>query len=83
MIGGTLKGMSWMADEPFIKSVVLMAPYWLWRAIGGTFMLLAHFVFFYNLVDMLLGGKATPQVTLPQALIKQAVPQAHDVLEHI
>ncbi|MFC6225276.1 cbb3-type cytochrome c oxidase subunit I [Hymenobacter artigasi] len=83
MIGGTLKGMSWMAGEPFMKSVVLMAPYWLWRAIGGTFMLLAHFVFFYNLVDMLLGGKAAPQAPLTQAPVKQAISQAHDVLERI
>ena len=76
MIGGTLKGMSWMTGEPFLKSVVLMAPYWLWRAIGGTFMLLAHFVFLYNLVDMLLGGKAAPKAPLIQP-----VPQAHEILE--
>ena len=54
MIGGTLKGLSWLAGSPFIESVVLMAPYWLWRAIGGTLMLLSHFVFAYNLYEMLL-----------------------------
>lgn len=26
MIGGAFRGMSWMAGEPFLKSVVLMAP---------------------------------------------------------
>ena len=54
MVGGTLKGLSWLAGSPFIESVVLMAPYWLWRAIGGTLMLLSHFVFAYNLYEMLL-----------------------------
>jgi cytochrome c oxidase cbb3-type subunit 1 len=79
MIGGTLKGQSWMVGEPFLKAVVLMAPYWLWRAIGGTFMLLAHFVFLYNLADMLLGKAAptTPVITPePQA-------QAHAILESV
>src|SRR5690606_24014469 len=38
MIGGTLKGVTWMEGSPFIESVKLMAPYWLWRAIGGTLM---------------------------------------------
>ena len=54
MIGGTLKGLSWLSGSPFVESVVLMAPYWLWRAIGGTLMLLSHFVFAYNLYEMLL-----------------------------
>ena len=79
MIGGTLKGQSWMAGEPFMKSVVLMAPYWLWRAIGGTFMLLAHFVFFYNLADMLLGkvAAAAPAAPAPPQ------PQAYEILESV
>ncbi len=78
MIGGTLKGQSWMAGEPFIKSVVLMAPFWLWRAIGGTFMLLAHFVFFYNLVDMLLLGKPAAA-----AVVTPSKSQAHEILESV
>ncbi len=64
MVGGTLKGLSWMSAQPFIDSVVLMAPYWLWRAIGGTLMLLAHCVFAYNLVDMLRPARHYPQPTL-------------------
>ncbi|GAB3299416.1 hypothetical protein GCM10027511_14640 [Hymenobacter humi] len=79
MIGGTLKGQSWMAGEPFMKSVVLMAPYWLWRAIGGTFMLLAHFVFLFNLADMLLGKVApAPPVVTPEPQV-----QAHEILESV
>lgn len=52
MIGGTLKGMSWLTDAPFIESVKLMAPYWLWRAIGGTMMFLSHVIFGVNFIKM-------------------------------
>lgn len=52
MIGSTAKGLMWMAKKPFIESVVLMAPYWLWRAIGGTMMWISHFVFAYNFYKM-------------------------------
>ncbi|MDJ0367713.1 cbb3-type cytochrome c oxidase subunit I [Hymenobacter sp. H14-R3] len=80
MVGGTLKGQSWLAGEPFIQSVVLMAPYWLWRAIGGTLMLLAHVVFFYNLVDMLLLGQAPAPVAEPTPAF---APQADEILESV
>jgi cytochrome c oxidase cbb3-type subunit 1 len=53
MIGGTLKGMSWIEGKPFIDSVALMAPYWLWRAIGGSLMWASHLIFAYNLYYML------------------------------
>lgn len=52
MIGGTLQGMSWLEGASFMESVTLMAPYWLWRAIGGSFMFLAHLVFAYNVWRM-------------------------------
>lgn len=51
-IGGTLKGLMWMEQKPFIDSVVLMFDYWLWRAIGGSLMFLSHFVFAYNFFKM-------------------------------
>lgn len=53
MAGGTLRGLMWMAGKPFIDSVVLMAPYWLWRAIGGTLMWASHLVFAYNMYRMI------------------------------
>ncbi|HTI59506.1 cbb3-type cytochrome c oxidase subunit I [Mucilaginibacter sp.] len=53
MIGGTLKGMAWLEGKPFIDSVVLMAPYWLWRAIGGSLMWASHLIFAYNLYYMI------------------------------
>ncbi|MEO6637044.1 MAG: cbb3-type cytochrome c oxidase subunit I [Ginsengibacter sp.] len=52
MYGATLKGMMWMNGKPFIDSVQLMAPYWLWRAIGGTLMWISHIVFAYNFYIM-------------------------------
>lgn len=48
MIGGSLRGLSWMKGAPFMESVELMVPFWTWRAVGGTLMWLSHFVFFYN-----------------------------------
>lgn len=61
MIGGTLKGLSWAEGKPFIDSVVLMAPYWLWRAIGGSMMWLSHLILGYNLIKMIY---TKPEVTL-------------------
>lgn len=53
MYGSTLKGLLWMQGKPFIDGVVLMAPYWLWRAIGGSLMWLSHIFFAYNMYKML------------------------------
>jgi cytochrome c oxidase cbb3-type subunit 1 len=55
MYGSTLRGMMWMEGKPFIDSVVFMAPYWLWRAIGGSLMWLGHVVFVYNIYKMVAG----------------------------
>jgi len=51
-IGGTIQGSDWVRLRPFIASVVDMAPYWLWRSVGGTLMFLSHLVFAYNLYRM-------------------------------
>lgn len=51
-VGGTIQGMTWMSDAPFIESVRRMAPYWIWRGVGGTFMFAAHLVFAVNLWAM-------------------------------
>lgn len=59
MIGGTLKGMMWMDGKPFMESVTFMAPYWLWRAIGGSLMWLAHLVFAYNMYKMIRPSEST------------------------
>ncbi|TAH02455.1 MAG: cytochrome oxidase subunit I [Sphingobacteriales bacterium] len=57
MYGSTLKGLMWVEGEkPFIESVVFMAPYWLWRAIGGSLMWLSHLFFAYNFYKMLSGS---------------------------
>ena len=57
MIGGTFRGLNWIEGAPFIESVVLMVPYWLWRAIGGSFMFFSHIIFWYNLHLVYRGWK--------------------------
>ncbi|HVW95896.1 MAG TPA: cbb3-type cytochrome c oxidase subunit I [Mucilaginibacter sp.] len=59
MIGSTLRGIAWQEGKPFIDSVVLMAPYWLWRAIGGSLMWASHLIFAYNLYYMIASKEAT------------------------
>ncbi len=53
MYGSTMKGMMWLEGKPFIDGIVLMAPHWLWRAIGGSMMWLSHLFFAYNLYKMM------------------------------
>lgn len=62
MIGSTEKGLMWMEKKPFIESVVHSAPYWLWRAIGGTMMWISHFVFAYNFYKMV---DRRPEIYIP------------------
>ncbi|WP_416865953.1 MAG: cbb3-type cytochrome c oxidase subunit I [Imperialibacter sp.] len=52
MAGGTLKGLSWIDGHPFIESVILMKPFWLWRAIGGSLMFVSHIIFAFNFYYM-------------------------------
>ncbi len=76
MYGATLKGLLWSQGKPFIDGVVLMAPYWLWRAIGGSLMWVSHLVFCYNLYRMIEGAgiltwkspEANPATTEPPTM---------------
>lgn len=52
MAGGTLKGLSWVEGNAFIESVILMQPYWVWRAVGGSLMFISHLIFAYNFYYM-------------------------------
>ena len=52
MIGGTLKGLMWMDNKPFIESVILMFEYWVWRAVGGSLMFISHLIYLYNFYKM-------------------------------
>lgn len=56
MYGATLKGMMWVSGKPFIDGVAFMAPFWLWRAIGGSLMWFSHLFFAYNIYKMLAGS---------------------------
>jgi cytochrome c oxidase cbb3-type subunit 1 len=60
-IGGTIQGTDWVRLRPFIDSVTDMAPYWLWRSVGGTLMFLSHIIFAYNLYKM--RPRTLPEVT--------------------
>jgi cytochrome c oxidase cbb3-type subunit 1 len=48
MLGSTLRGLMWMDGTPFIETVEFMAPFWLWRAVGGSLMWFSHILFGYN-----------------------------------
>ncbi|SFN41482.1 cytochrome c oxidase cbb3-type subunit 1 [Chryseobacterium oleae] len=63
MIGGTQTGLMWMKKKPFIDGVINMFPFWLWRAIGGTMMWMAHLIFGYNFYIMITKDK---DVRIPQ-----------------
>ncbi|WP_291064685.1 MULTISPECIES: hypothetical protein [unclassified Empedobacter] len=64
MIGSTEKGILWMDKKPFLEGIILMMPYWLWRAIGGTMMWISHFIFAYNFYRML---KPKKEIKIPQS----------------
>lgn len=55
-IGGHKTGLAWMDGSPFIETVRKMAPYWVWRSVGGTFMALGHIIFAFNVWGMRPGA---------------------------
>jgi cytochrome c oxidase cbb3-type subunit 1 len=69
MAGGTLKGLSWIEGHPFIESVILMRPYWVWRAIGGSLMFVSHLLFAWNFCTMVKGDRPShdPFAPMPSA----------------
>lgn len=70
MYGSTLRGLMWMDGKPFIDSVELMAPFWLWRAIGGSLMWLSHILFAYNFYVMVNRKKEISIPTSPAEILK-------------
>lgn len=70
MYGSTLRGLMWMDGKPFIDSVELMAPYWLWRAIGGSLMWLSHLLFAYNFYVMVRKKEDIGIPTLPNDILR-------------
>jgi cytochrome c oxidase cbb3-type subunit 1 len=69
MIGGTLKGLMWMSGKPFIDSVVMMFDYWIWRAIGGSIMLVSHILYLYNFYKMTY--KPVEEIDVKEEAFKQ------------
>lgn len=68
MYGSTLKGIMWMEGKPFIDGVVFMAPYWVWRAVGGTLMWISHLFFAYNMYKMI---SVQPELDLGEEIVRQ------------
>ena len=66
-IGGTVQGLDWMQGKPFIQSVTDMAPYYVWRGVGGILMFLSHGVFAWNVWRMTTGvaGNADSPILAP------------------
>lgn len=69
MIGGTQTGQGWIDKRPFIEGVINMAPYWLWRAIGGTMMWVSHLIFAYNFYMMIRKRKDIDVPTTPAEIL--------------
>lgn len=67
MYGSTLRGLMWIDGKPFIESVELMFPFWLWRAIGGTLMWFSHILFAYNFYVMV---KRKEEIIIPTSAIE-------------
>ena len=65
-IGGTIQGLDWMHNLPFIQSVVDMQPYYVWRGVGGVLMFLSHIVFAWNVWRMTYAraGNVAPLTSL-------------------
>jgi cytochrome c oxidase cbb3-type subunit 1 len=58
MYGSTMRGLMWLeGSKSFVDSVVFMAPFWLWRAIGGSLMWASHLIFAYNMYRMIANRK--------------------------
>ncbi len=76
MIGSSLRGLMWMDSQPFIDSVIMMAPYWLWRAIGGSLMWISHILFAYNFYVMVFKKE---EIKVPSSPIEYL--QARDEFE--
>jgi cytochrome c oxidase cbb3-type subunit 1 len=74
MYGSTLRGLMWMeGNKSFIESVELMAPFWLWRAIGGSLMWLSHILFAYNFYVMVKKKEEIEIPTSPKDILNAKV----------
>lgn len=75
MYGSTRKGMMWLDGKPFIDGVVFMAPYWLWRAIGGSLMWISHLFFAYNMYKMISTRR---ELDIGEEIVKQLESNRND-----
>jgi cytochrome c oxidase cbb3-type subunit 1 len=68
-LGGHHQGGTWLDGEPFLDGLRGLAPYWVWRSVGGTFMTLGHVVFAVNLWMMRPGAFVN---LMPQPVLEEA-----------
>lgn len=54
--GGHVRGVGNLDGNSFMEGIRTMAPYWVWRAVGGSFMALGHIIFAWNLWSMRPGA---------------------------
>jgi cytochrome c oxidase cbb3-type subunit 1 len=80
MIGSTLRGQMWLQGKPFIDTVVHMAPYWLWRAIGGSLMWLSHLFFAYNLYKMIGRNESVDVKEVALEKLEQQIPVSTNIV---
>ncbi len=55
-VGGAEQGSSWSEGMPFLETVRQHASWWVWRAVGGSFMAMGHVVFAINVWTMRPGA---------------------------
>lgn len=70
-VGGQQQGSSWSEGMPFLETVRQHASWWVWRAVGGSFMALGHLVFAINVWGMRPGAF----VDLSGAASREEVPE--------
>lgn len=78
MYGSTLKGLMWVEKLPFIDSVAFSAPYWLWRAIGGTLMWASHLLFAFNMYRMIVNRKT---ININEEALKKISPEDAELID--
>lgn len=55
-IAGVIQGFAWMEGTPFIETVTTVQDLVLWRAIGGTMMIVGQFFFVFNIWKTVTSG---------------------------
>jgi cytochrome c oxidase cbb3-type subunit 1 len=66
-VAGTIQGLRWGAELPFVESLYGIQPYMLWRLIGGSLMAASHVVFLWVIWRLRPGAGARAPHPRPAA----------------